>query len=128
MSQQNVDVIRRAYDAFARQDIPAVLGAFDDTIEWTTPDSLPIGGTVRGHKGVTGFFQSLPEYFQELRVQPEQFIDGGDQVIVLGRHVGRGARGQFDVPWCMVWTMRNGKVTRFQEFNDTAKITQAIAA
>lgn len=128
MSQQNVDVIRRAYEAFARQDIPAVLGAFDEHIEWTTPDSLPIGGTVRGHEGVTRFFQSLPKHFQELQVRPEQYIDAGDEVVVLGRHVGRGARGKFDVPWCMVWTLRNGKATRFQEFTDTAKLAQAIAA
>jgi len=52
VSAEDVQVLRSAYDGFAREDIPAVMAAFDDATEWRGPDSLPFGGTFRGHEGV----------------------------------------------------------------------------
>jgi ketosteroid isomerase-like protein len=123
---KNVDLIRGGYEAFARQDIPAVLALFDQNIEWRTPDTLPEGGTVRGPQGVARFFQSLPKLYAELRVQPDEFLDAGDRVVVLGHHRGRAARGAFEVGFAHAWTLRDGKVTRFVEYTDTAAIAKVI--
>jgi len=122
----NTAVIKGAYDAFARQDIPGVLAAFDSDIQWYTPDTVVFGGTYKGHDEVIGFFSKLPESYQELNVNPRQFVEQGDTVVVVGDLVGKGAKGEFDTPFAHVWTFRDGKATSFNETFDTVKINKAI--
>lgn len=127
MSQENIELIRGGYEAFARQDIPGVLERFDEGIEWTAPDTLPSGGTHHGHDGVTSFFSSLPESWAELRVQPEEYLDAGDTVVVLGTHDIRGHNGvAAEAGFVHVWNVRDGKVVRFRETIDTAKLLPAL--
>lgn len=91
LSAENVQVLRSAHEAFARQDVPAVMAAFDESIEWSAPESLPFGGTYRGQDGVGGFFGQLPQYWEDLVVAPVEFIDGGDTIVVIARCHGTGA-------------------------------------
>jgi ketosteroid isomerase-like protein len=119
---QNVATVRSAYEAFARQDIPAVLATFDPQIEWTTPEELPIGGTVHGHDGVVGFFQNLPNYFEELRVEPDEYVASDDHVMAIGHHRGRVSGKPFEIGFAMHWTMRDGKAIQFREYNDSGKL------
>ena len=122
----NTDVIKSGYDAFARQDIPAVLAVFAPDIVWYSPDSVRNGGTYKGHDEVLGFFSALPDQYNELHVQPRQFVEQGDTVIAIGNHTGTAATGAFDIPFVHVWTVRDGKATSFTEFFDTVKMGQAI--
>ncbi len=124
----NTDIIRRAYDAFSRGDIPAVLAEFDDTIEWYAPDELPDGGTYRGPSQVARFFGSLPEHYDELRVDVDRVLDAGDQVIAEGHHRGHIGGREFDVGFAHVWTLVDGKATRFREYNDSGKLLPLFAA
>jgi ketosteroid isomerase-like protein len=124
--RSNRDIIHAAYEAFGRQDIPAVLAAFDASITWYSPDSVPTGGAFKGHDEVVTFFTRLPEVYEVIEVRPERYINSGDTVVVLGRHVGRGRGGSFDVPFVHVWTLDDGKATSFNEFFDTAKMNQAL--
>ncbi len=127
MSQTNVDTIRQAYEAFARQDMEALFGAFAPDITWSTPDSVPWGGTFKGHDELVGFFQGVGEALGELRAEPERFIDGGDAVVVQGHHRGTAPNGNdYDVAWVMVWDLEDGKVVRFQEAIDSAPILAAL--
>lgn len=127
MSQQDVETMRGGYEAFARQDIPAVLALFDPEIEWDVSDALPEGGVHHGHEGVGRFFQSLPVTYAELRVEPEDFLDAGDHVVVIGTHRGRGHNGSaFEARFVHVWDMRGGRAVRFRETADTAKILPAL--
>jgi ketosteroid isomerase-like protein len=126
MSAEDVQTLRDGYSAFARQDLPAVLAAFDDDIEWNTPDSLPFGGTRKGHEGVTAFFGELAAQWQRLSVEPEEFIDGGDTIVVLARDRATGGGGSIDLQVVHLWRMRNGKAVSFTEFMDTAKALQAL--
>ncbi len=123
----NAEIIRGGYEAFARQDLAAVFAVFDENIEWTTPEGLPMGGTFRGHEGVKEFFESLPTYFEELHVEPERYVEDGDTVVAIGRHRGRAAGGtEFDVPFAMVWTLRDGKAVTFREYNDSIPLARAV--
>jgi ketosteroid isomerase-like protein len=122
----NTKVISEAYEAFARQDIPGVLAAFDPGIAWHSPDTVPFGGTFKGHDEVVGFFSALPDTYQELDVKPRQFVEQGDTVVVIGDLVGKAANGSFDVPFAHVWTFQDGKATDFFEYFDTVKMNQAI--
>lgn len=122
----NRDIIKAAYESFARQEIPAVLGALDPGITWCSPDSVVNGGTFKGHDEVMGFFAKLPEVYESIEVRPERFVDQDDMVVVLGRHVGKGAGGAFDIPFAHAWTLSDGKAISFFEYFDTAKLNAAL--
>jgi ketosteroid isomerase-like protein len=123
MSTSDVHTIQDAYAAFARQDIPTVLEAFDKQIEWYSPDELPMGGTYRGHDGVVQFFQSLPGYYDELRVEPDGVVQAGDErVLAYGHLRGRIAGEEFEAGFAHLWTMRGGTAVRFREYNDSGKL------
>ncbi len=124
----NLDTIRGGYEAFARQDIADVLSRFDDSISWESYSTgLPFSGEVfRGREGVGGFFSKLPELYEELRVLPEEFLETGDTVVVLGRHRARGAGGEAEAPFAHLWELRDGKVFRFREYVDSAALVQAL--
>jgi ketosteroid isomerase-like protein len=124
---QNVDTVKGLYASFAQGDIPAVLAAFADDIEWAAPASVfGDAGHAHGPAAVGAFFSQLPGYFPELHVEPKEYVDGGDTVVAIGHHVGRGAKGSFDADFAHAWTLSNGKVTAFHEVADTARITAAI--
>ena len=122
--QQNVEIIRRGYEAFGRGDLNALLDLFDDDIEWTAPGppELPTAGTRRGRAQVAEFFNAIGQTWEIQRFDPHTFIAQGDHVVVVGDDTARvKATGKvLDTPWVHVFTMRGGKVVRFQEFLDTA--------
>ncbi len=118
----NADVVRAGYEAFARGDIAAVLGLFDERIEWYAPDELPDGGTFHGPNGVAGFFNSLSNNYEELRVEPDRFLDAGTQVIAEGHHRGTINGASFEVGFAHVWTLDDGRVTHFREYMDSGKL------
>lgn len=125
----NVDTLRSGYEAFAREDIPAVLELFDADIEWYSPDELPDGGTYRGPDQVAGFFAALSRRYDELSVQPERYLAAGDDIVVVeGTHTGRIGTESFEVGFAHVWTLRDGKITRFREYMDSGKLLPLFAS
>ncbi len=119
MSQQDVRTMRRAYEAFDRADIPAVLSAFDAQIEWVEPGGgRAPAGTFRGPQSVADqVFATVPQNFDEFRAEPEQFIDAGEHVVVVGRFRAKSKSGAtLDAPFAHVWRMRDGKATHFQNY------------
>jgi uncharacterized protein len=125
VSSDNVQTLRSAYEAFARQDIPSVMAAFHEDIDWHGPDSVPWGGDYHGHDGVGRFFGQLGQYWNELSVEPEEFIDAGETIIVLIRVIGTGDGGSNESQSLHLWRMRDGKAASFAEYPDTARALQA---
>ena len=118
---ENVAILREGYEAFGRGDIPAVLAVFDPAIEWTEPEGYPWGRTYRGHEEVVGLFGTAAELLgPEWRVEPDRFIATEEGVLVLGHHRGGNAGGPWEVPFAMVWEMRDGRAVRFRQYGDTA--------
>ena len=126
-----VEAVRRSYEAFERGDMEAVVADMDEEIEWHQAQGLPHGGTYRGLDAVRrAIFDPLDEdWWDGFRADPTEFIDAGDQVVVLGRYTGRAkATGRaLDVPFAHVWTFRDGKAVRFRQFLDTAGWVGALA-
>jgi uncharacterized protein len=128
MSQQDVETVRRAYDAFNRKDIPAVLALYDPQIEWIEAGGgRSPAGTFRGPQSVANdVFATVPKNFDDFRAQPEQFIDSGEHVVVVGRFRGRAMSGAtLDAPFVHVNRMRNGKVVGFQNFVEATSWAKA---
>jgi ketosteroid isomerase-like protein len=126
MSAENVKVLESAYAAFARGDVPAVLAAFHEDITWTVPETVPFGGTYRGHEGVGTFFGTLSEQFSDVSVEPQEFIDGGDTIVVVARDRATGPGGSNDDLAIHLWRMRDGRAASFTEFQDTARTLQIL--
>lgn len=117
MAQQDVETMRRAYEAFNRGDMPGALAAFDDQIEWHEPGggSAPAGAYRGAGSVASDVFATVPANFEEYRAEPERFIDAGDHIAVVGTFRGRGKGGQqLEAPFVHVWEMRNGKAARFR--------------
>lgn len=131
--EQNLSIVRRAYDAFGRADIPGLLALMDDHISWVTPGpaDLPTAGTRTGHSGAVDFFQALAAVVDITRFEPREFIAQGDRVIVIGdetAHVRATGRA-VEFRWVHAFTLRDGKVTAFEEFGDVSPIvTEARSA
>ena len=130
--EENVKIAQNAYAAFLRGDIAAVLGTLDDNIEWKTPESIEIPGTgtLRGRDQVAGFFKSIGETWDFQSFEPREYISSGDQVIVRGSYRPRSRKtgNTVSVEWVMAWRFRNGKVTHFQEYTDSAVLRDALTA
>ena len=131
MSEDNLDVVRRGYDAFGRGDINALLELFDEQIHWVTPGprELATSGRRTGPQAVAEFFASVNEVFDVQRFEPKEFVVQGDRIVVLGDETARvRATGKtLDLDWVHVFTLRNGKVVAFQEFFDTAAVVAAMS-
>ena len=82
MSQENVQAAQEAYKAFGQGDIAGAVAGMDENAEWVTSDELPLGGTLHGREEIAQAFARIPEYFDEFSVEPDEFIDAGDVVIV----------------------------------------------
>jgi ketosteroid isomerase-like protein len=121
MSRQDVDTVRSGYDAFNRKDIPSVLELYDSQIEWIEGGGgRSPAGTFRGTQSVANeVFATVPQNFDDFRAEPEQFIDAGEHVVVVGRFRGRAKSGEtLDAPFVHVHRMRNGKVAGFRNYVD----------
>src|SRR5207247_415339 len=88
MATVNEQVIRGAYDAFARGDIPGVLATLHPDIDWHVTDALPQGGDAHGHDEVAGFFGRLAGIWDSLEIVTDAFVASDDRVVVVGE--GRG--------------------------------------
>jgi uncharacterized protein len=127
----NGRLIASLYDAFGRGDIPFVLDQLAPDVEWIETESpnVPTHGTSRTPQQVLeNVFMKLPESFGSFEVRPDRWIESTDDVVVTGRIVARAKNGRdLDAPYAHVFTVRDGKVTRNDLFNDTALWVSALA-
>lgn len=128
LPEDNIGLISHGYEAYARRDFPAVFALLHPEIEIFQTELLPWGGTYRGQEQARDFFRRLSEHV-EATPEPEAFIDAGDRVVAVGRLRGRArASGQtFDLAIVHLWTVRDGRVARFEAYIDTPQMLRALA-
>jgi uncharacterized protein len=130
----NVKLLKNLYDAFARGDIPTVLGAMSPDLHWHQAESNPYMPTGEAWVGpdavLNNLFMRLGAEWDGFRVHPKSFHDAGDSVIVEARYSGlyKTTGKTMDTQVCHVWHVTNGKVSRFQQYVDTAKLQDAMGA
>lgn len=127
---ENADVIRGGYEAFGRGDLEAALEPFADDIEWEGPnyESLPGGGTHRGRDAVAGVLEEITKQWETFQVSPDEFIEGGETVVVLGHLEGRARStgNEVKAPFVHVWRLSGGRARRIQVLTDTAVVADAL--
>jgi ketosteroid isomerase-like protein len=114
MSQENVEVVRRAWEAWERRDMEALFALYDPAITWEQRGSPPVG-LYHGHVGVGRFFGEWLEPFEAFYAHADEFIAAGNSVVVRLRQGGRGRGSGVEVAMPVVWqvySIRDGRVIR----------------
>ena len=128
MAREDVQMMQKAYDAFNRADIPAVMEAMHSEIRWTEPGGgRAPSGTFTGPENVANeVFAPVPENFDEFSADVEEWIDAASYLAVVGHFRGSAKSGAaVDVPFVHLWTMRDGKAASFENVVDRDLWTQA---
>jgi uncharacterized protein len=126
--EQDVESLQRIYYAFSRWDVEELVADLAHDIEWSLPNTLPWGGTRHGHDGVNAFAAIFQDHVEGRWADPDDFLDAGDRMVVLGRLRGRAtATGrEFEVEFAHVWTMTDGVASQLRAYSDTAPIMDAL--
>jgi len=99
-----------------------------EEIEWIIPgEDWPLAGTHRGHAGLENLLRQANETVETSYPKPPEFVAQGDRVLVVGFATGRikATNRTFEDDWVFAITVRDGKLTRIQEYIDTQALARA---
>ena len=130
----NVGLLKSLYDAFGRGEIPTVLGAMSPDIRWSQAEGNPYRPSGEAWVGpdtvLNNLFMRLGAEWDGFSVHPKSFYGAGKNVIVEARYSGKyKATGKsIDAQVCHIWDVKDGKITRFQQYVDTAQVQDVMGA
>jgi uncharacterized protein len=129
MSRENVDTTRRGYEALDRGGVEAMLAFIDpDCVMDVPPDVSPEPQVLHGHDDIRRWFKSAYEALEEIRIEPEKFIEAGECVVVPVRMIGRGRGSGIEAEQrvTQVWTLQNGLAVRMNSYADEESARKAV--
>ena len=126
MSEQNVEIVSRVYEAMNGRDVDRIEELAHPEAEWISDPRLGIKPH-RGRDEVIRFFTDQAEMFEELRIEVERLADSGDKVLALIRVNGRGGASGAEVEISVghVWTIKDGRVVRGEGYGDRDEAVRA---
>jgi len=125
----NLKAVQGTYEAFAKGNVPAVLAFLASNIEWTEAEGFPYAGTYVGPNAVLeGVFMRLGTEWEGFAAVPDEFIDAGDTVVVLGKYSGvyKSTGKKFQANFAHVWKVRDGQAHKFVQYTDTLLVHRAL--
>ncbi len=133
MSQDDLEVVRRLYDADSRRNSDAVLSLYDEDVELDysrLPHAEVIGGGLyRGHEGLRSWYREWFEAWASFEQVCEELIDAGENVVSVWSQRGRGRASGVEVELrhaAAVWTVRHGKIVRLAAFRSREEALEAV--
>ena len=129
MSQENVEALRRVFDAFNSGDLATALAFIDPEFDAEVPPEFSAEpDTYRGHDGVRRYFQSFQDAMTEIRFQPERFWDAGQSVVVAARLTAQGRQTAIPVEQrlAQVWGIREGKAVSVRTYSSLSDALKAV--
>ena len=125
-------IVQNVYAAFGSGDLPKLLGhlATDCVWEFVGPASIPYCRRATSHEGIQRFFADVAANDDIQAFEPREFMVGADSVTVLGweRTIAKPTGRTFETDWVHVWQIKDGKVTRFKGFYDSAAVVESRRA
>jgi len=128
VSQEHVDVVRHAIEAYVRRDVQAMryLNAPDVELDWSASRGW-LAGIYRGFDEVMGFYSDFYSAFEVISLEAEEFIPAGDSVVVPHVAHQRGRDGiELSVRAAFVFTLADGKITRIVLYQETSEALAAV--
>jgi ketosteroid isomerase-like protein len=128
MSQENVEILKRAIDAFDRRDIESLALLMTSDFEWFGALLGSVeGGSYSGRDGMERYFADAADTWEEFRSVTGEFRDLDDRVLAVGRLEGRGKGSGVlvDVPYWMLADFRNGELSKCRAYLDRDEALRA---
>jgi len=129
MSQENVEIVRAANEAFVGGDIEAALNALDPEIEWhATVGGIDEGRVYRGRDQVVQAFADYFAVWERMEMKADKYIDAGDDEVVVFHHEvakGRESGAVVETDTGTVQTLRDGKIVRVRSYMDREQALEA---
>jgi uncharacterized protein len=126
----NGEIISELYGAFARGDVPTVLGAMDPNIEWDEAEGFMYGGVYTGPNAILeSVFMKFATEWDGFSVVPDKIVDGGDgNVISCGTYSGKFLETgkTMSAPFAHSWEFRDGKIVKFKQYLDTVVVARDL--
>jgi len=120
----NLGLVKKAYQSFIEGNIQGVIdGLHDDAVyQFNGPSVVPMAGNFEGKQGILHFFQIIKETLDLFLFDPQEFIDAGDKVVIIGREGGRAKKTgkSYEGPFVHVADVEDGKIKRLRLYPDTA--------
>jgi ketosteroid isomerase-like protein len=115
--QAGVELVREIVEALNRGDLDGMLARMDPDFEWKPLEASPVARVCKGHEQVRRYVEEWRSTFEGVRLELEDPMRVGDQVIAVVRGHGRGrASGlELDSRFCQVWTLRSGTAVAMEE-------------
>ena len=130
--QANIEVIRKTYGAFKTGDLQTILANIADGAQWHNQGTaaVPYAGSYNGKEEIVRFFQAIAASTEGGEIVAESFVAQGDRVIALGRYRAtvRGTGARIDCPVAHDFTVRDGRIVRWEGYSDTAMVAAAHTA
>ena len=126
--QKNVQIVKDFFAVMGSGDKQRLLSLVAEDIEWIIPgEDWPLAGTHRGHAGLDNLLQKANETVETSYPEPPEFVAQGDRVVVVGVATGKikATNKAFKDEWVFDITVRDGKLTRIQEYIDTQALARA---
>ena len=129
MSRENVEIMRRGFEAMSRGDLPEILTFIHPEFEVTIPADLSAEpDTYRGHEGIRRYLRSFEAEMEDIRFLPERFWDVGENVVVdvLVTAKGKTTGIPVELRSGQVWTVRDGKAVSARIYREPAEALEAV--
>jgi len=128
MSQENVEIVRRAMDAFNRHDLDGAMRDTDPEVEVDWSRSIGVeAGIYRGREAARGFWRTWFDMFERVVVSPDEFIECDEHVVVPNTAHLWGRDGvKVEAHSVSVVTLRNGRILEWRLYQKRAEALEAV--
>jgi ketosteroid isomerase-like protein len=131
MSQENTDLIKTIYALFNERQYDAILPNFLDDMTWVAADSSPLADESPYHGPAnirTRVFGRIEAGFESLTVRIDEIFGIDGRVVVLGYYNSllKGKTQSTEIQLAHIWTVRDGKAVKFQQYVDTYRIAESF--
>jgi hypothetical protein len=123
MSQENVELVRAGFAAYNRGDLDALMETYDPGVEFVTL----LLGTHRGREAIRIIYEENREALAGYRLDPDELIDAGNQVIAVARLGGAGQASGIGLRdrMAFLFTIKDGLLIRQQSYRSKAEALEA---
>ncbi len=127
MSQENVELTRRAFQAFTDRDLDALMAMLDDDVE-AVPILAAMEGGYHGHDGIRRWWASLLGTFPDFDAEVVEVRDAGDLTVAALRVRGHGLESDtpFDAAFWQVSRFRHGKCIGWRVYTSESEALEAV--
>jgi|ERR1700733_1284677 len=130
MSQENVEIVRRSWQAFVDGGLDALMEYFDPEINWRAIEGAPDDvGEMHGKDAVHRYLQDWLDTFEGITSSPTELIDAGDHLVVAAMYVTGRARLsgiETELRYAIAYTVRDGRIVRGREYADRDEALKAV--